>query len=152
VLAILALILVACPAGDIEGTPGSNAGESMQPTAASSPEGPTGAEVAGSSQRFTHHPAGLADAPLGYYEYLPAGYGDGEPRPLLVSCTATAGAATAPGRNSAICWRPGSQLSFRAMPGREIVHSWCSLRSTIFLETKAHTHRVTRRHTAAPAG
>lgn len=38
----------------------------------------------GSSQRLTPRPAGTTDARLGYYEYLPPGYGDGEPRPLLV--------------------------------------------------------------------
>jgi len=38
-----------------------------------------------SSERLTLRPAGtVAGAPLGYREYLPPGYGDGEPRPLLV--------------------------------------------------------------------
>ena len=40
--------------------------------------------ASGSAQRFTRHPAGEAGAPLGYYEYLPPGYGDGDPSPLLV--------------------------------------------------------------------
>ncbi|GAB3847203.1 prolyl oligopeptidase family serine peptidase [Dactylosporangium cerinum] len=30
------------------------------------------------------HPVGEADAPAGYYEYLPPGYGDGTPRPLMI--------------------------------------------------------------------
>ncbi|WP_446219964.1 carboxylesterase family protein [Micromonospora sp. IBHARD004] len=38
----------------------------------------------GSSQRLTPRPTGTTDAPLGYYEYLPPGYGGGEPSPLLV--------------------------------------------------------------------
>jgi predicted peptidase len=38
----------------------------------------------GSSQRLTPRPAGTTDAPLGYYEYLPPGYGDGVSSPLLV--------------------------------------------------------------------
>jgi len=38
-----------------------------------------------SSERATLRPAGSVDnAPLGYVEYLPPGYGDGTPRPLLV--------------------------------------------------------------------
>ena len=36
------------------------------------------------SQRLTAHPLGETDAPAGYYEYLPPGYGDGTARPLLV--------------------------------------------------------------------
>ena len=37
-----------------------------------------------SAQRLTPRPAGTTAAPLGYYEYLPPGYGDDEPSPLLV--------------------------------------------------------------------
>jgi predicted peptidase len=38
-----------------------------------------------SSERLTARPAGSVEgAPLGYLEYLPPGYEDGEPRPLLV--------------------------------------------------------------------
>lgn len=38
-----------------------------------------------SSERLTLRPKGsVAGAPLGYAEYLPPGYGDGTPRPLLV--------------------------------------------------------------------
>jgi predicted peptidase len=38
-----------------------------------------------SSKRVTVRPAGSVEgAPLGYAEYLPPGYGDGTPRPLLV--------------------------------------------------------------------
>lgn len=36
------------------------------------------------SERLTPYPLGKTDAPSGYYEYLPPGYGDGTPRPLLV--------------------------------------------------------------------
>jgi predicted peptidase len=39
-----------------------------------------------SSERLALHPLGSVDgAPNGYVEYLPPGYGDGKPRPLLVS-------------------------------------------------------------------
>jgi predicted peptidase len=38
-----------------------------------------------SSDRFTPRPTGSVEgAPLGYLEYVPPGYGDGTPRPLLV--------------------------------------------------------------------
>jgi hypothetical protein len=38
-----------------------------------------------SSRRMTLEPAGTVDgAPLGYLEYLPPGYGEGDPAPLLV--------------------------------------------------------------------
>ena len=36
------------------------------------------------SELLTAHPKGETDAPAGYYEYLPPGYGDGTSRPLLV--------------------------------------------------------------------
>lgn len=38
----------------------------------------------GSAARFTSRPAGTTNAPLGYYEYLPATYSAGDPSPLLV--------------------------------------------------------------------
>jgi predicted peptidase len=38
-----------------------------------------------SSDGLTARPLGESDAPLGYYEYLPPGYPDGEGRPLLVA-------------------------------------------------------------------
>jgi dienelactone hydrolase len=38
----------------------------------------------GSAERLTPRPAGTTQAPLGYYEYLPPGYGDGMASPLLV--------------------------------------------------------------------
>jgi dienelactone hydrolase len=38
----------------------------------------------GSSQRLTPRPAGTTDAPSGYYEYLPPGYDEAGPSPLLV--------------------------------------------------------------------
>lgn len=36
------------------------------------------------SDSLTPHPLGETDAPLGYYEYLPPSYGDGDQSPLLV--------------------------------------------------------------------
>ena len=45
---------------------------------------PTADENRPVSQRLTPHPIGETDGPFGYYEYLPPGYGDGTPRPLLV--------------------------------------------------------------------
>ncbi len=38
-----------------------------------------------SSDGLTAWPVGESDSPLGYYEYLPPGYADGEPSPLLVA-------------------------------------------------------------------
>ena len=38
----------------------------------------------GSSERLTQRPVGTTDAPLGYYEYLPADYDDDGSSPLLV--------------------------------------------------------------------
>jgi predicted peptidase len=61
VLALLPLVLAACGGGS-EGAP----------------SGP-------SSERLTLRPAGSVEgAPLGYVEYVPPSYGDGETRPLLV--------------------------------------------------------------------
>lgn len=40
--------------------------------------------VVSTASRLTAHAAGEQGAPLGYYEYLPPGYGDDAPRPLLV--------------------------------------------------------------------
>jgi predicted peptidase len=47
------------------------------------PEGPTVDDAGPSSSRFTAIPVGMTDAGLGFWEYLPPGYGD-EPLPLLV--------------------------------------------------------------------
>jgi predicted peptidase len=61
VLPLLALVLATCGGG--------------QEVASSGP----------SSERLTLRPAGSVEgAPLGYVEYVPPGYGDGETRPLLV--------------------------------------------------------------------
>lgn len=38
----------------------------------------------GSASRLTAHPIGTTASPLGYYEYLPPGYGQGLPKPLLI--------------------------------------------------------------------
>jgi poly(3-hydroxybutyrate) depolymerase len=60
---VVALLLTACGGGD-------------EPDAL--PGGP-------SSERLTLRPLGSIDkAPSGYAEYLPPGYGDGKPRPLLL--------------------------------------------------------------------
>jgi predicted esterase len=45
---------------------------------------PTTSDTQRVSTRLVPHPKGDAGAPSGYYEYLPAGYGDGPRRPLLV--------------------------------------------------------------------
>lgn len=47
--------------------------------------GPEGLPPGPSSERVTLRPAGsIEGASLGYVEYLPPGYGDGAPRPLLL--------------------------------------------------------------------
>ena len=38
----------------------------------------------GSADRLTAHPVGTTSSPLGYYEYLPPGYGTGAKKPLLL--------------------------------------------------------------------
>ena len=45
----------------------------------------TVAAEAKSSDLLSLRFSGTTDAPLGYYEYLPPGYGDGEKRPLLIA-------------------------------------------------------------------
>jgi hypothetical protein len=37
-----------------------------------------------SASRLTAHPLGATASPLGYYEYLPPGYGSGAKKPLLI--------------------------------------------------------------------
>src|SRR5829696_2915570 len=59
---------------------GCGGGDGASHTAASTPA----AENRPVSERLTPHPLGETDAESGYYEYLPPGYGDGTPRPLLV--------------------------------------------------------------------
>lgn len=72
----------ALPGPDASSSPGPDAAEpgldasSARPDA-SSPPGP-------SSTRLTARPLGSTTAPNGFYEYLPPGYDDGAPRPLLV--------------------------------------------------------------------
>jgi predicted esterase len=51
--------------------------EDMAPDMMGLPDGP-------SSQRLTMRPIGTTSAPMGFYEYLPPGYGDGAKRPLLL--------------------------------------------------------------------
>lgn len=69
-------VLVAACAGNAQGSPSSDpVTESVDASPSASP--PSGALAA--------RPLESVDgAPLGYLEYLPPGYGDGEPRPLLV--------------------------------------------------------------------
>src|SRR5215207_7530455 len=59
---------------------GCGGGDGASNTAASTPA----AENRPVSERLPPHPLGETDAESGYYEYLPPGYGDGTPRPLLV--------------------------------------------------------------------
>jgi hypothetical protein len=57
----------------------------LQPTAPPATL-PTPAIASTSRQRMTERPVGtVAGAPLGYIEYLPPGYGEGGPSPLLVA-------------------------------------------------------------------
>lgn len=78
--AIAALVLAAC-GGPGQAAPSDGpAGASSTPSVHTS-EAP---ESEGSSQRLTAHHRDEGGAPLGYYEYLPPGYGSGEPPPLLV--------------------------------------------------------------------
>jgi hypothetical protein len=48
------------------------------------PDYPTGADAGPASTRQTARFAGTTDSPLGFFEYLPPGYGDGLARPLMV--------------------------------------------------------------------
>ncbi len=80
---ILILLLAAC-GGAAQASP------SAEPAAGASAAGEPSAEApasaaAGASAPLATRALGTVDgAPLGYLEYLPPGYGDGEPRPLLV--------------------------------------------------------------------
>lgn len=67
--AAAALLVAGCGGGD-----GASNTAAPTPTAENRPV----------SERLTPHPLGETDAESGYYEYLPPGYGDGTPRPLLV--------------------------------------------------------------------
>jgi hypothetical protein len=72
--AVVTLALAACGGG----------GDASNPVGASVAPTPT-ADKTRVSERLSAHPKGEADAPAGYYAYLPPGYGDGTPRPLLVA-------------------------------------------------------------------
>ena len=74
-LAAMSVMLAAC--GGV-GAPSASAPASPRHSVAAEPD-------AGSSERLTPHAIGQSEADLGYYEYLPPGYGDGERRPLLVA-------------------------------------------------------------------
>jgi poly(3-hydroxybutyrate) depolymerase len=67
--AVVAMLLVGCGGG---GRASNTAGPTPTP------------ENRPVSQRLTPHPLGETDAPSGFYEYLPPGYGNGTPKPLLV--------------------------------------------------------------------
>lgn len=72
------------PAPSSEEAPPSDQPDQLEPPA---DDGDAPAPVAGSSssERLTLRPDGTVDgAPLGYAEYLPPGYGDGDAAPLLV--------------------------------------------------------------------
>lgn len=69
------LVLTAC-AGGAAPSVSTEPSPPTQPTASPSAEDAVGAMVRRS--------IGSEGAPMGYLEYLPPGYGDGEPRPLLV--------------------------------------------------------------------
>ena len=72
-IACLLLVLVTACGGAPQGSPSAAASEAASPS--------TAAPSGGLSVRALDSVEG---APLGYLEYLPPGYGDGEPRPLLV--------------------------------------------------------------------
>lgn len=78
----LSLILAAC--GGV-GAPGTSSEASVASALASSPPSAPAETGGGSSGRLVPRPIGGGEANLGYYEYLPPGYGDGEPRPLLIA-------------------------------------------------------------------
>jgi predicted peptidase len=87
-LVVAMTVLTACAADMARTSPSVVPPEASAVTTAS--EAPS-AETTASAQaaerpsdRFTAHPTGQTDAPLGYYEYLPPGYGDGGPPPLLI--------------------------------------------------------------------
>ena len=80
--AALGVMLAGC--GGV-GTPGISSDQSVAPALASQRQSEAAQPEAGSSERLTPHPVGEGESNLGYYEYLPPGYGDGEPRPLLIA-------------------------------------------------------------------
>lgn len=78
VLLVLALLLDAC-GGAGQGSPSGGPSAAAEASIEASPS------AAALSGALVARPLGSMDgAPLGYLEYLPPGYGDGEPRPLLV--------------------------------------------------------------------
>ena len=80
---VLVVSLAACASGTAETSttatvPGVETTSSPASTSAT-------ASSSRSSDRLTGYLAGESGAPLGYYEYLPPEYGDGDPRPLLLA-------------------------------------------------------------------
>ena len=79
-----------------------------------------------SSERVTLRPAGTVDeAPLGYVEYLPPGYGDGKPRPLPVFLHGAGETATAARPRSTSSSNSGSRCSSRTTSGPRTARSSC---------------------------
>lgn len=76
------VMLAACGGAGASGT---SSEPSVSVAPATPPHSAAAEADAGSSERLTPHPIGEGEANLGYYEYLPPGYGDGQPRPLLVA-------------------------------------------------------------------
>lgn len=87
-LVLMAVLVAACATDAGSTTPSSEASQASAPASddpAPSPDATASASAAERpSDRLTARPSGQTDAPLGYYEYLPPGYGDGEPPPLLI--------------------------------------------------------------------
>ena len=94
--ATVTVVVAACAAPDAPDIstepPSTNALASPSPSATSEPDAassppasPPSSAAAASSERLTARPIGSREANLGYYEYLPPGYSDGQPRPLLVA-------------------------------------------------------------------
>jgi len=82
VWAAMSIMLAACGGSGAPGTPS----EPSVPSASATPSHSAAAESdAGSSERLKPRPIGDGEANLGFYEYLPPGYGAGEPKPLLVA-------------------------------------------------------------------
>ena len=85
-VAAVLLVLTACASPDDGGPPTTDSDALTSRSARISPSASAAASRSPSEPagRLTAHPVGETDAPRGYYEYVPPGYGDGEPHPLLV--------------------------------------------------------------------
>ena len=85
---LLLLLVTACGAAG-QGSSSAESIREVSPSAEASVGGPS-VQALGS----------VDGAPMGYLEFLPPGYGDGEPRPLLVFLHGSGEAGTAPRRSS----------------------------------------------------